>query len=264
MYPRAMAENLPPRDLRPEDEGQSVPIYAVWELTMKCDQPCQHCGSRAGHARDRELSTAEVLEVAASLADLGCREIALIGGEAYLRTDLHEIIAFLAGRGLRVGVQTGGRAHDAGAGAAPQGSGPVRARGLGRRARRRTRRAARQRRQSRGGPARARRRPRGGAQGVGQQPGEPAQLPPPARDLRRAARARDRGVAGAAHRAHGPRRRSAGVDHRAVERRRGHRHAGGHPARGGGRLPGRSSPPRAACPSTSSSATTSATTARTR
>ena len=77
---------------------------------MKCDQPCQHCGSRAGHARDAELSTEEVLAVAASLVDLGCREIALIGGEAYLRTDLYEIVGFLAGRGLRVGVQTGGRA----------------------------------------------------------------------------------------------------------------------------------------------------------
>jgi radical SAM protein with 4Fe4S-binding SPASM domain len=99
-----------PRELRSSDGDRAVPIYAVWELTMKCDQPCQHCGSRAGHARERELSTEEVLSVAGSLADLGCREIALIGGEAYLRTDLYEIIAFLAGRGLRVGVQTGGRA----------------------------------------------------------------------------------------------------------------------------------------------------------
>jgi radical SAM protein with 4Fe4S-binding SPASM domain len=106
----AMGEEraLPPRDRRPGDEA--VPVYAVWELTMKCDQPCQHCGSRAGHARDGELSTREVLGVAASLADLGCREVALIGGEAYLRPDLHEIVAFLAGRGLRVVMQTGGRA----------------------------------------------------------------------------------------------------------------------------------------------------------
>jgi radical SAM protein with 4Fe4S-binding SPASM domain len=77
---------------------------------MKCDQPCQHCGTRAGHARPSELSTAEVLEVAASLADLGCREVGLIGGEAYLRTDLDQIVGYLAGRGLRVGMQTGGRA----------------------------------------------------------------------------------------------------------------------------------------------------------
>jgi radical SAM protein with 4Fe4S-binding SPASM domain len=105
-----MALPVPVRERRPEDEGKNVPIFAVWELTMKCDQPCQHCGSRAGPARPSELSTQEVLEVAASLADLGCREVALIGGEAYLRPDLYEIIAFLAGRGLRVGMQTGGRA----------------------------------------------------------------------------------------------------------------------------------------------------------
>jgi len=77
---------------------------------MKCDQPCQHCGSRAGHARSEELSTAEVLAVADSLARLGCREVVLIGGEAYLREDIHTIVRHLAGRGLRVGMQTGGRA----------------------------------------------------------------------------------------------------------------------------------------------------------
>jgi len=77
---------------------------------MKCDQPCQHCGSRAGHARTEELSTAEVLSVAASLARLGCREVALIGGEAYLREDIHVIVRALADHGIRVGMQTGGRA----------------------------------------------------------------------------------------------------------------------------------------------------------
>jgi radical SAM protein with 4Fe4S-binding SPASM domain len=100
----------PVRALQPEDFVVARPAYAVWELTMKCDQPCQHCGSRAGKARDRELGTAEVLEVAASLARLGCREVALIGGEAYLRPDLHEIVSFLAGTGIRVIMQTGGRA----------------------------------------------------------------------------------------------------------------------------------------------------------
>jgi radical SAM protein with 4Fe4S-binding SPASM domain len=99
-----------PREQRPGDADAPKPIFAVWELTMKCDQPCQHCGTRAGHARARELTTAEILDVAASLADLGCREVGLIGGEAYLRPDLDEIVAYLASRGLRVGMQTGGRA----------------------------------------------------------------------------------------------------------------------------------------------------------
>lgn len=100
----------PVRALRPEDFEVARPIYAVWELTMKCDQPCEHCGSRAGHARSSELSTDEILEVGASLARLGCREVALIGGEAYLRPDLHQVVRFLADKGIRVVMQTGGRA----------------------------------------------------------------------------------------------------------------------------------------------------------
>jgi radical SAM protein with 4Fe4S-binding SPASM domain len=39
--------------------------------------------------------------------------VALIGGEAYLRPDIHEIVRFLADLGLRVVMQTGGRAFTA-------------------------------------------------------------------------------------------------------------------------------------------------------
>ena len=86
------------------------PLLAVWELTMKCDQPCQHCGSRAGPARAHALSPGGGLEHARRRADMGCREVALIGGEAYLRTDLADVVSVLAQRGVRVTMQTGGRA----------------------------------------------------------------------------------------------------------------------------------------------------------
>ena len=39
-------------------------MYVVWELTLRCDQPCTHCGSRAGTARPDELSTPEALAMA--------------------------------------------------------------------------------------------------------------------------------------------------------------------------------------------------------
>jgi radical SAM protein with 4Fe4S-binding SPASM domain len=77
---------------------------------MKCDQPCQHCGSRAGHAREDELDTGEILEVAKGLVRLGTREVTVIGGEAYLRTDLVQIVRALTDAGIRVTMQTGGRA----------------------------------------------------------------------------------------------------------------------------------------------------------
>ena len=86
------------------------PVYVVWEITMKCDQPCQHCGSRAGAVRENELSTEEAFAIAESLGRLGTREVTLIGGEAYLRPDVYDIVRKLAGLGMRVTMQTGGRA----------------------------------------------------------------------------------------------------------------------------------------------------------
>src|SRR6202046_3581600 len=104
----SLSAPTPVRAIGAGDLGAPRPIYVVWELTMKCDQPCQHCGSRAGHARDDELSTSEILEVAAGLVRLGTREVTLIGGEAYLRTDLVQIVRALTDSGIRVTMQTGG------------------------------------------------------------------------------------------------------------------------------------------------------------
>jgi radical SAM protein with 4Fe4S-binding SPASM domain len=98
-----------PRTIRPEDQDRARPIYAVWEITLRCDHACEHCGSRAGPVRDDELSTAELLEVADALVRLGTREVTLIGGEAYLRSDVYELVEHLARQGVRVTMQTGGR-----------------------------------------------------------------------------------------------------------------------------------------------------------
>jgi len=84
-------------------------VHVVWELTLACDLKCVHCGSRAGRRRPNELNTAECVEVVDQLARLGTREISLIGGEAYLRRDLPEIIRAIRGHGIYCGIQTGGR-----------------------------------------------------------------------------------------------------------------------------------------------------------
>lgn len=98
------------RTLGPDDLQAPRPIYVVWETTLRCDHACAHCGSRAGpSARDDELSTEELLEVADSLIRLGSREVTLIGGEAYLRGDCYQLIEHLTAGGVRVTMQTGGR-----------------------------------------------------------------------------------------------------------------------------------------------------------
>ncbi len=85
------------------------PRHAVWEVTLRCDSACHHCGSRAGHPRPRELDTGECLALAKAMADLGVREVSLIGGEVYLREDWLEIIRAIRANGMGCNMVTGGR-----------------------------------------------------------------------------------------------------------------------------------------------------------
>ncbi|MEN0062817.1 MAG: radical SAM protein [Myxococcota bacterium] len=85
------------------------PRYVVWELTLRCDLACRHCGSRAGGARERELSLAECRDVVDELVALGTREVVFIGGEAYLHPHWLGVVEHAAAQGLRCLMTTGGR-----------------------------------------------------------------------------------------------------------------------------------------------------------
>jgi nif11-class peptide radical SAM maturase 3 len=82
--------------------------YAVWEITLKCNLACTHCGSRAGQSRANELSTSEAFSLVEQLAGVGIREVTLIGGEAFLRPDWLEIAAAITRAGMRCTMTTGG------------------------------------------------------------------------------------------------------------------------------------------------------------
>jgi radical SAM protein with 4Fe4S-binding SPASM domain len=92
--------------------GPKRPTYVVWELTLACDQPCTHCGSRAGTVREGELSIEKALEVVEQLARAGTFECALIGGEAYLHPGFLDIVRALRDHGVRPTMTTGGRNID--------------------------------------------------------------------------------------------------------------------------------------------------------
>jgi radical SAM protein with 4Fe4S-binding SPASM domain len=96
---RALRGQLPPPH----------PRYVVWELTLRCDLACRHCGSRAGKARPDELTLAEALGVVDELAELGTYEITFIGGEAYLYAEWLEVVKAARARGIRATLTTGGR-----------------------------------------------------------------------------------------------------------------------------------------------------------
>lgn len=85
------------------------PRYVVWELTLACDQRCHHCGSRAGNARPKELSLSQSLDIVKQLVEMGTKDVALIGGEAYLYKGFLVIIEALTKAGITTTMVTGGR-----------------------------------------------------------------------------------------------------------------------------------------------------------
>ncbi|HXI59213.1 MAG TPA: radical SAM protein [Polyangia bacterium] len=88
------------------------PTHAIWEITLRCDLACRHCGSRAGRARPDELDTAACLDLVGQMAALGVLEVSLIGGEAYLRPDWLAIITAIRQAGMQCTMVTGGRGLD--------------------------------------------------------------------------------------------------------------------------------------------------------
>ncbi len=82
--------------------------YAVWEVTLKCNLACGHCGSRAGDARTNELSTAEALDLVRQMAEVGIGEVSMIGGEAFLRPDWLDLARAINDAGMVCTMTTGG------------------------------------------------------------------------------------------------------------------------------------------------------------
>ncbi len=108
-----MTENTPVRSRSQDDHLNHIPVHVVWELTLACNLKCKHCGSRAGKIRPDELSTEDCLEIVEGLARLGTREVTLIGGEAFLKSDWTRIIRALRDHDIYCGLQTGGWAFNA-------------------------------------------------------------------------------------------------------------------------------------------------------
>ena len=98
----------PRRRVSLRDQIDCVPVYVVWEITLACNLKCVHCGSRAGHRRARELSTDECIDVVRQLAELGTREITIIGGEAFVRKDWLTLVGAIRDHGIDCTMQTGG------------------------------------------------------------------------------------------------------------------------------------------------------------
>ncbi|MBI5536747.1 MAG: radical SAM protein [Deltaproteobacteria bacterium] len=83
------------------DHYDFVPRTCTWELTLRCNLNCGHCGSRAGRARPQEMGRDRMLRAVGELAALGCQRITLSGGEPTLSEHWQAV----ASEGARLGVK---------------------------------------------------------------------------------------------------------------------------------------------------------------
>jgi radical SAM protein with 4Fe4S-binding SPASM domain len=90
------------------DRITPVPRRCSWEITLACNLNCSHCGSAAGYCRENELTTEEALNVCDQLANLGCKEVTLLGGEPFLRKDWHLISQKLISHDIDVKIVSNG------------------------------------------------------------------------------------------------------------------------------------------------------------
>jgi len=84
------------------------PTFVVWEVTLKCNLKCIHCGSDAGEQRAKELNTKESIKVINDLAEIGFKGIGLMGGEVFLRKDWEIISKEIKDAGMALSLVSNG------------------------------------------------------------------------------------------------------------------------------------------------------------
>lgn len=80
-----------------------------WELTLRCNLRCRHCGSSAGLPRDNELNLDESLAICDQFPELLVQEVDFTGGEPLLRPDWPTIATRLKKLGIVTKIITNGR-----------------------------------------------------------------------------------------------------------------------------------------------------------
>lgn len=85
---------------------ESIPLYATFELTYRCNLRCVHC--YLAEQNRHELSTGEICEIIDQLAAAGTLELCFTGGEALMRPDFYTIAAYARRRQMACSLLSNG------------------------------------------------------------------------------------------------------------------------------------------------------------
>jgi len=87
---------------------EEFPVVIGLEITLACNLHCMHCASSAGHPRQNELSTEEMLNLCDQFPDLLVQEVDFTGGEPLLRSDWFTVANHLRKLGIPVRIVSNG------------------------------------------------------------------------------------------------------------------------------------------------------------
>ncbi|MGA1824025.1 MAG: radical SAM protein [bacterium] len=90
------------------DKIKYYPRNVVWELTLRCNMNCAHCGSEAGEKRGEELNHEEALDFCNQVGKMGCEVLTLLGGEPFLREDWDDLALCLNSYNVKVNAISNG------------------------------------------------------------------------------------------------------------------------------------------------------------
>ena len=94
------------------DRLRLAPRTCTWELTLKCNLNCGHCGSHAGSPRNNEMPKQTALRVVGELAAAGCEKVSLSGGEPSLSPYWSDVAEAGTRLGMRMNMIVNGAHHD--------------------------------------------------------------------------------------------------------------------------------------------------------
>lgn len=84
------------------------PGICIWEITLKCNLKCLHCGSSAGIAKPDELTKEEGIKLIRDLSKIGFKGVALMGGEVFTRREWYDFSKEIKNNNMSLSIVTNG------------------------------------------------------------------------------------------------------------------------------------------------------------
>ena len=76
-------------------------MIVSWMTTNECNLKCKHCYQDADETQEKELTTQEAFTMIDQIVKAGFKIMIFSGGEPLLRSDIFELVAYAASKGLR-------------------------------------------------------------------------------------------------------------------------------------------------------------------